>query len=107
MQPAGNAAGCSKVSEAEKSLAAKQFDPIHEIGERIEAAVHVLKDNSTMVAGDKKAKQNSAIEQLDKVVDDFHHAAEEKDASKMGLGLSKIKALLPLMQAQYPSGTLN
>lgn len=97
----------SKVSEAEKSLAAKQFDPIHEIGEHIEAGVHVLKDKSTMVAGDKKAKLSSAIEQLDKVVDDFHHAAEEKDASKMGLGLSKIKGLLPLIQAQYPSGTLN
>jgi hypothetical protein len=97
----------TKVSEAEKSLAAKQFDPIHEIGEHIEAAVHVLKDKSTMVAGDKKAKLTSAIEQLDKVVDDFHHAAEEKDASKMGLGLSKIKGLLPLIQAQYPSGTLH
>ena len=74
----------SKVSEAEKSLAAKQFDPIHEIGEHIEAGVHVLKDKSTMVAGDKKAKLSSAIEQLDKVVDDFHHAAEEKDARQDG-----------------------
>ena len=66
----------TKVSEAEKSLASKQFDPIHEIGEHMEAAVHVLKDKSTMVAYDKKAKLSSAIEQLDKVVDDFHHAAE-------------------------------
>ena len=97
----------TKVSEAEKSLASKQFDPIHEIGEHMEAAVHVLKDKSTMVADDKKAKLSSAIEQLDKVVDDFHHAAEEKDASRMGLGLSKIKGLLPLIQAQYPSETLN
>jgi hypothetical protein len=97
----------TKVSEAEKNLAAKKFDPTHEIGEHIEAAVHVLKDKSPMVADDKKARLSSAIEQLDKAVDDFHHAAEEKDASRMGLGLSKIKGLLPLLRAQYPSGTLN
>ena len=60
----------------------------------------MLKEKSTMVAGDKKAKLSSAIEQLDKVVDDFHHAAEEKDASKMRIGLNKIKGLLPLIQAQ-------
>ena len=75
--------------------------------EHLEAAVHVLKEKSTMVSGDKKTRLASAIKQLDKAVDELHHAAEEKDASKMGLGLNKIKGLLPLIQAQYPSGTLN
>ena len=97
----------TKVSEAEKSLAAKQLDPIHEIGEHIEAAVQVLEEKSTMVSGDKKTRLTSTLKQLDKAVDEFHHAAEEKDASKVGLGLSKIKSLLPLIQAQYPSGALN
>ena len=97
----------TKVSEVEKNLAAKQLEPVHEAGEHLEAAVHVLKEKSTMVSGDKKTRLASAIKQLDKAVDELHHAAEEKDASKMGLGLNKIKGLLPLIQAQYPSGTLN
>lgn len=97
----------AKLSEAEKSLAAKQLDPIHEMGEHIEAAVHVLEEKSTMVTGDKKTKLSSALKQLDKAVDDFHHAAEDKDAGKIGLQLNKIKGLLPLIQAQYPTGVLN
>lgn len=96
-----------KVSEAEKSLAAKQLDPIHEMGEHIEAAVHVLEEKSTMVTGEKKTRLGSALKQLDQAVDDFHHAAEDKDAAKIRLQLNKIKGLLPLIQAQYPAGTLN
>jgi basic membrane lipoprotein Med (substrate-binding protein (PBP1-ABC) superfamily) len=60
-----------------------------------------------MVSGDKQKNLISAIKQLDKAVDEMHHAAEDKDASKAGLGLKKIKGLLPLIQAQYPAGTLN
>jgi hypothetical protein len=97
----------SKVSDAEKGIAAKQLEPVHEAGEHLEAAVHVLKEKSTMVSGDKQKKLRSAIEQLRKAVDEMHHAAEDKDASRAGLGLTKIKSLLPLIQAQYPSGTLN
>ena len=66
----------------------------------------MLKEHSTMVSADKKTRLSSAIEQLDKAVDELHHAAEEKDAGRAGLGLRKIKDLLPLIQAQYPSGTL-
>ena len=96
----------SKVSEAEKNLAAMELEPVHEAGEHLEAAVEVLKEHSTMVSADKKTRLSSAIEQLDKAVDELHHAAEEKDAGRAGLGLRKIKDLLPLIQAQYPSGTL-
>ena len=96
----------NKVGEAEKSIAAKELEPVHEAGEQLEAAVQVLKEQSTMVSGDKKTRLSSAIEQLDKAVDELHHAAEDKDASRAGLGLRKIKGLLPLIQAQYPSGTL-
>ena len=69
--------------------------------------MQVLKEQSTMVSGDEKRRLSSAIEQLDKAVDELHHAAEDKDASRAGLGLRKIKGLLPLIQAQYPAGTLN
>ena len=97
----------TKVSDAEKSIAAKELEPVHEAGEHLEAAVHVLKEKSTMVSGDKQKKLRSAVEQLRKAVDEMHHAAEDKDASRARLGLAKIKMLLPLVEAQYPSGTLN
>jgi len=97
----------SKVNEAEKNIAAKDLEPVHEAGEHLEAAVQVLKEQSTMVSGDKKTRLSSAIEQLDKALEELHHAAEDKDASRAGLGLRKIKGLLPLIQAQYPSGTLH
>jgi hypothetical protein len=97
----------AKVSEAEKSIAAKELESVHEAGEHMEAAVHVLKEKSTMVSGEKQKNLISAIKQLDKAVDEMHHAAEDKNASKAGLGLKKIKGLLPLIQAQYPAGTLN
>ncbi len=97
----------TKVSDAEKSIAAKELEPVHEAGEHLEAAVHVLKEKSTMVSADKQKKLRSAVEQLRKAVDEMHHAAEDKDASRAGLGLAKIKMLLPLVEAQYPSGALH
>jgi hypothetical protein len=67
----------TKVSDAEKSIAAK-LEPVHEAGEHLEAAVHVLKEKST---GDQQKRLRSAVEQLRKAVDEMHHAAEDKDAS--------------------------
>ena len=92
--------------DAEKLLADKQTEALHEIGEQLEVAVHVLKEKSTMVTGDKQARLASVLEQLDKAVDDLHHAAEDKDAEQARLELSKIKSLLPLVVAQYPPGVL-
>jgi predicted membrane-bound mannosyltransferase len=96
----------TKVKDAQRLLAEKQTDAVHEIGEQLEAAVHVLKESSTMVTGDKHARLASVLEQLDKVVDDLHHAAEDKDAAQTGLELGKIRTLLPLVEAQYPAGAL-
>jgi len=96
----------TKVAEAEKHLADKKLEPIHEIGEQLEAAVHVLEEKSDMVTGDKKTRLASALKQLDKAVDDLHHAAEDKDAGKIGIEIKKIKGLLPLVEGQYPAGAL-
>lgn len=96
----------TKTAEAEKHLSDKKVDPIHEIGEQLEAAIHVLEEKSDMVTGDKKTRLASALKQLDKAVDDLHHAAEDKDAGKIGIEMKKIKGLLPLVEAQYPAGVL-
>ena len=96
----------TKVAEAGTLLADKKVEPIHEIGEQLEAAVHVLEEKSTMVTGDKKTRLASALKQLDKAVDDLHHAAQEKDAARVGAELKKIQGLLPLVEGQYPAGAL-
>jgi len=96
----------AKTAEAEKHLVDKKLEPIHELGEQLGAAVHVLQEKSDMVTGDKKTRLASALKQLDKAVDDLHHAAEDKEAGKIGIEIKKIKGLLPLVEAQYPPGVL-
>jgi len=96
----------TKVAEAEKSIAENKIEPVHEITEHIEAAVHVLQEKSTMVTGEKQTRLTSVLKQLDKAVDDLHHAAEDKKAAQVGVEVKKIKGLLPLIEGQYPAGTL-
>ncbi|MFN0218232.1 MAG: hypothetical protein ACKVP4_05380 [Hyphomicrobium sp.] len=96
----------TKIGEAEKLLDEKKIEPVHEIGEQIEGAVHTLEEKSDMVAADAKTKLASALKQLDKAVDDMHHAAEANDAGGAGLGLKKIKGLMPLVKSLYPAGAL-
>ena len=96
----------TKLAEAEKSVAANKIEPVHEITEHIEAAVHVLQEKSTMVTGEKQTRLTSALKQLDKAVDDLHHAAEDKKTAQIGVEVKKIKGLLPLIEGQYPAGIL-
>lgn len=96
----------TKIGEAEKLLDEKKIEPVHEIGEQIEGAVHTLEEKSDMVADDAKTKLASALKQLDKAVDDMHHAAESNDAAAARLGVKKIKALLPVVEGLYPAGAL-
>jgi hypothetical protein len=96
----------TKVAEAEKHLADKETETVHEIGEQLEVAVHVLQVQSEIVTGDAKKRLASALTQLDKAIDGLHHAAEDKDAAQAGIELGKIKSLLPLVEAQYPPGAL-
>jgi flagellin-specific chaperone FliS len=96
----------AKTKEARQLLAEKKIEPLHEMTEHLEAAVHVLEEKSTMVTGEKKRRLASALKQLDKSVDELHHAAEENDTGGIGTALTKIASLLPLVEAQYPAGAL-
>lgn len=96
----------TKLDEADKNIASKNVEPLHEISEYIEAAVHVLQEKSTMVTGEKLKRLESALKQFDKTVDDFHHAAEDKKAAQVSVEIKKIRGLLPLIEAQYPPGIL-
>lgn len=96
----------TKVAEAEKLVAEKNIEPVHEIGEQLGAAVHTLEENSNMVTGDAKTKLDSILAQLEKALDDLHHGAEKGDADATALNLKKVKGLLPVVQGLYPEGTL-
>jgi hypothetical protein len=96
----------SKVQESETKLAGMQMDAVHEIGEQLEAAAHVLQTKSDMVTDAARKRLDSALAQLDKAIDGLHHAAEEKEAAQATLELGKIKGLLPLIENQYPAGVL-
>jgi hypothetical protein len=95
-----------KVAEAEKLVADKKLEPVHEISEQLGNAVHTLEEKSDMVTGQAKAKLAAALKQLDKAADDLHHSAEGNDADGTMLNLKKVKGLLPLIQSLYPAGAL-
>jgi soluble cytochrome b562 len=96
----------TKTSEVEKALGATDLKAAHEGGEYLEAAVHTLQEKSDMVPAEAKAKLASALKQLDKSVDELHHAAEEGNADASQSALTKIKGLLPLVEGLYPAGSI-
>lgn len=94
------------IASAEADLAAAKLEAVHEFGEQLEASIHYLHENSGMVTGEAQTRLASALKQLDKSADTIHHAAEDKDAAKIGQEIKKAKGLLPLIEAQYPAGTI-
>lgn len=100
------AAIVQQVAKAERNLGEKKLEPVHRAGEQIEGAIHTLEDKSDMVAADAKPKLASALKQLDKAVDDLHHASEKADQATAELSLKKIKGLVPLVEGLYPAGVL-
>lgn len=96
-----SAPGAFRSEAVSSQLAPRCHAGLKKVGSKVDAAP------SRCRGGRPAQRLSSAIEQLDKAVDELHHAAEDKDASRAGLGLRKIKGLLPLIQARYPSGMLN
>ena len=96
----------TKVDEADTSVAENKIEPVHEIGEQLEGAIHTLEEKTDVVSQSNKVKLTSVLKQLDKSADDLHHAAESKDPAAAALGIKKIKGLLPLVEGLYPAGAL-
>jgi hypothetical protein len=95
-----------KIAEADKLIAAKTIDPVHEIGEQLDDALHTLEEKSDMVTGDAKIKLAAILKQLDKSADELHHAAEDNSIDGAALALGKIKGLIPAVEGLYPAGVL-
>ena len=96
----------TKLDEGTKGVDSKNADALHDVADHLEAAGHYLGDNSGIVAGEAKTRLDSTLKQYDKSVHGLHEAAEAKDTAKAGMELKKLSSLLPLVEAQYPAGTL-
>lgn len=92
--------------EAEKLIGEKKLEPVHEIGEQLDAAIHTLEEKSDMVTAENKTKLTALLKQLEKTADDLHHAAEKNDEAGAMLSVKKMKGLLPVVASLYPQGTL-
>lgn len=103
--PADVKAAWAMITESVAAAEAKA-DAADESAEKLEVAFHTLEEKSSMVTGEAKARLASVLKQADKATDAFHHSAEEKNAAKAAAELKKIKALLPLIEAQFPAGIL-
>lgn len=103
--PADVKAAWTMITQSVASAEAKP-EAVHEAAETLEVAFHVLEEKSAMVTGEAKTRLASVLKQADKANDALHHGAEDKDAAKVAAELKKIKALLPLIEAQYPAGVL-
>ena len=88
------------------ATAESQPDNVHEAAEKLEVAFHALGEKSATVTGEAKNRLTSVLKQADKANDALHHGAEAKDSAKVSAELKKIKALLPLIEAQFPAGAL-
>lgn len=103
--PADVKAAWAMVTESLAAAEAKA-DTAHESAEKLEVAFHTLEEKSSMVTGDAKARLASVLKQADKAGDALHEGAENKDAAKIAAELKKLRALLPLIEAQFPAGVL-
>jgi len=91
---------------AQANIDASAFEPIHAFAEQLEEALHFLADHSNAAEEKNRKRLESVIKQLDKVADNLHHAAEDKDLTKIKQEVKKAQSLLPLAEAQYPKGIL-
>jgi hypothetical protein len=71
----------------------------HEKVAAIEEASSVLRKHSATLAEDKKKRLEGALNQLSKVLDDFHMATHEKDAKKSQAEVTKAKGALKLVES--------
>jgi len=75
------------------------MDKWHDKESAIREAAESLKKNPSSVSGDKKKRLESSINQLNKVLDDFHIATHNQDAAKAQAEVKKAKGALKLIEA--------
>lgn len=90
------------LESARKAIEAKDFQGLHEAGEKISAAVSALHDNPMAVKEENGEKLTSALDQLSKTADRFHHDAEKSDLAAATQTLDLLEGQKNLTRSLYP-----
>lgn len=90
------------IVSARQTLKDNNADVLHEAGEKLAAAVAALHDYPQSVKEENKEKLASALNQLTKTVDRFHHAAEDKDTAGVTEALDLLESQKVLVKSLYP-----
>lgn len=89
------------IVSARQALKDNNIDVLHEAGEKLAAAVAALHDHPQAVKEVNGEKLTSALDQLTKTVDRFHHAAEDKDMVGATEALDLLENQKSLVQSLY------
>lgn len=89
------------IVSARQALKDNNTDVLHESGEKLGVAVAALHDQPQAVKEENIEKLASALDQLTKTVDRFHHAAEDKDTVGATEALDLLENQKSLVQSLY------
>ncbi len=80
---------------------------IHAKSERLAPLANAVLEHSSQLAGEQRARVESAVKQIPAVAGKLHEAADGGDAGATRNELGRLDAVLELMRAQYPAGALD
>ncbi len=90
------------VASARQALKDNNANTLHEAGENLAAAIAVLHDQPHATEQENNEKLIQALDQLNKTVDRFHHAAEDKNIAGATEALDLLESQKALVKTIYP-----
>jgi hypothetical protein len=90
------------VKDMETAVQSKNLHGIHEPSMKIRAPIKRLKQQSSMLSGDKGQKIGAALRQLDTSVTDLHSASDEGNQADAEMAVKAVESALELLKAQDP-----
>ena len=90
------------IADARAAIKFKDAKALHEQSEKISAAVLALHDDPQAVKEEGGEKLTSALDQLSKTADRFHHASEENNFTAASEVLDILDKQQTLTQTLYP-----
>ena len=88
------------VKDMETAVQSKNLHGIHEPSMKIRAPIKTLKQQSSMLSGDKGQKIGAALRQLDTSVTDLHSASDEGNQADAEMAVKAVESALELLKAQ-------
>ncbi|MGD9649552.1 MAG: hypothetical protein AB7G80_05350 [Dongiaceae bacterium] len=90
------------IASARQALKDNNANTLHEAGEKLAAAIAVLHDQPHAAKQENNEKLIKALDQLNKTIDRFHHAAEDKNIAGATEALDLLESQKALVKTIYP-----